>query len=76
MSSENEKPTFVFLNVGERMEGTQPIGGQLWINENRKMAATSTPFPGMSASRENRKMCSHGDACWNRTQITRDRAKE
>jgi hypothetical protein len=23
------KPTFVFLNVGERMRGTQPVCGQL-----------------------------------------------
>jgi hypothetical protein len=45
MGMSMNKSTFVSINVGQWMRGTQPIGGQLWIQEDRKMSATSTVLP-------------------------------
>jgi hypothetical protein len=36
------KRTIVAIGVGQKMMGTQPICGQLWIRENRKMTETGT----------------------------------
>jgi hypothetical protein len=47
-----EETTFVCINVGDRMIGTQPVCGQLWFQENRRRTATSTSLPGMRVSKE------------------------
>jgi hypothetical protein len=43
---------FMSVNVGERMCGTQPICGQLLVQEDRQMTATSTSLAGLGTSRE------------------------
>jgi hypothetical protein len=46
------KTTFVLVNVGERMSGTQPICGKPWIQKDRRTTATSTILPNTGESRE------------------------
>jgi hypothetical protein len=46
------KPTFVCLNIGERMRGTQPICGQLWIQEDRQMTAMGKCLPDIGTTLE------------------------
>jgi hypothetical protein len=45
-------PLFAWINVGERMRGTQPVWGQLWSQEHRQMSATGLPMEGLGKSRE------------------------
>jgi hypothetical protein len=46
------KPVFVCVNVVERMRGSQPICGQLWIEEDRQTSATNGCLSGMGTIRE------------------------
>jgi hypothetical protein len=47
-----EKTTFVVANAGQRLSGTQPVCAQLWVQEDRRMTATSTSLSEMLDSKE------------------------
>jgi hypothetical protein len=52
MSFEETNPVFVCVGAGHTMRGTQPIGGQVWKQEDREMSAVNVVLDGMDASPE------------------------
>jgi hypothetical protein len=45
-------PVFACVNVGRRIPGIQPVCGQHWSQEDRKMTAVSGWLPDVGTSRE------------------------
>jgi hypothetical protein len=52
MSFARGQPVYVYVNLGERMRGTQPIAGQLLTQEGRQMIGTAKVAEGLDDSRE------------------------
>jgi hypothetical protein len=68
-----EQMTFVYVNVGQRMRGTQPVCGQLWIQDDRRMTPAGTSLPGMGGSREEVSLSGISDAlAWRHGLETND----
>jgi hypothetical protein len=52
MSFVESNPVFVCVEAGHTMRGTQPLGGQMWKQENREMAAVNVVLQGMDTGKE------------------------
>jgi hypothetical protein len=52
MSFEDSNPVSVCVGAGHTLRGTQPVGGQVWKQENRDMAAVNHVLDGMDTSPE------------------------
>jgi hypothetical protein len=42
-----DMPLYVCVNVRERMRGTHPVCGELYVQEDRRMAASCLPLEGL-----------------------------
>jgi hypothetical protein len=52
MSFDEADPVFICVGTGHTMKENQPVGGQLWTQGTRQMAATNKPLDGMDNGKE------------------------